>query len=215
MRRVHSVLLAALVTICLPLSAIANNAETAQKIASSLTASGQLKDYSILVKYAGGTAQLVGSVRDERQKATAETIARQSPFVKNVINRLEIGPAGVASAGLKWAKQASLQPENIPAPAQPQGRPIPAAPLGPIPEYIPATGGGVAATRFDQPHLPAYAWPSTAPYPNYASLTYPKQYSPTAWPYIGPFYPYPQVPLGWRSVTLQWDDGWWMLDFKH
>ena len=30
---------------------------------------------------------------------------------------------------------------------------------------------------------------------------YPKQYSPTAWPFIGPFYPYPQVPLGWRKVT--------------
>ena len=49
---------------------------------------------------------------------------------------------------------------------------------------------------------------------NYAAVTYPRQYSATAWPYIGPFYPYPQVPLGWRKVTLQWDDGWWMLDFK-
>jgi hypothetical protein len=45
-------------------------------------------------------------------------------------------------------------------------------------------------------------------------LTYPTQYSPSAWPYIGPFYPYPQVPLGWRKVTLEWDDGWWFLDFK-
>ena len=62
--------------------------------------------------------------------------------------------------------------------------------------------------------MPGYAWPSYAAYPNYAALTYPKQYSPTAWPYIGPFYPYPQVPLGWRKVTLEWDDGWWFLDFK-
>jgi hypothetical protein len=22
------------------------------------------------------------------------------------------------------------------------------------------------------------------------------------------------VPLGWRKVTMEWDDGWWMLDFK-
>ena len=28
-----------------------------------------------------------------------------------------------------------------------------------------------------------------------------------AWPYIGPFYPDPQVPLGWRKVTLKRDDG--------
>jgi len=71
-----------------------------------------------------------------------------------------------------------------------------------------------APARYDQPCLPNYAWPSYAAYPNYASVTYPKQYSPTAWPYIGPFYPYPQVPMGWRKVTLEWDSGWWFLDFK-
>lgn len=73
---------------------------------------------------------------------------------------------------------------------------------------------GVTPARYDQPHMPNHAWPSYAAYPNYAAVTYPRQYSPTAWPYIGPFYPYPQVPLGWRKVTLEWDDGWWMLDFK-
>ena len=90
----------------------------------------------------------------------------------------------------------------------------PAQPGRPQPAFVPGTGGGVAPVGYDQPQLPAYAWPSYAPYPNYAALTYPKQYSPTAWPYIGPFYPYPQVPLGWRKVTLEWDDGWWFLDFK-
>jgi len=83
----------------------------------------------------------------------------------------------------------------------------------PIPAYVP-TPSGVSPARFDQPHMPGYAWPSYASYPNYAALTYPQQYSPTAWPFIGPFYPYPQVPLGWRKVTLEWDDGWWQLDFK-
>ena len=85
----------------------------------------------------------------------------------------------------------------------------------PLPMYTAAAGGaGAAPARYDQPCLPNYAWPSYAAYPNYAAVTYPKQYSPTAWPYIGPFYPYPQVPLGWRKVTLQWSDGWWFLDFK-
>ena len=73
---------------------------------------------------------------------------------------------------------------------------------------------GVAPARYDQPCMPNYSWPSYAAHPNYAAVTYPKQYSPTAWPFIGPFYPYPQIPLGWRKVTLEWDDGWWMLDFK-
>ena len=79
--------------------------------------------------------------------------------------------------------------------------------------HVPAGPAGQAVS-YDNPQLPGYAWPSYAAYPNYAALTYPKQYSSSAWPYIGPFYPYPQVPLGWRKVTLEWDDGWWMLDFK-
>ncbi|MBI2827049.1 MAG: BON domain-containing protein [Planctomycetia bacterium] len=85
---------------------------------------------------------------------------------------------------------------------------------GPLPMAVPGVGGGVAPTSYDQPYMPNYAWPSYAAYPNYGAVTYPRQYSPTAWPYIGPFYPYPQVPLGWRKVTLEWDDGWWMLNFK-
>ena len=85
---------------------------------------------------------------------------------------------------------------------------------GPVPMYAPGSGVGVAPARYDHPNLPGYAWPTYAASPNYAAVTYPKQYSPTAWPYIGPFYPYPQVPLGWRKVTLEWDDGWWQLDFK-
>lgn len=62
--------------------------------------------------------------------------------------------------------------------------------------------------------MPGYAWPSYAASPNYGALSYPRQHSASAWPYIGPFYPYPQVPLGWRKVTLEWDDGWWQLDFN-
>ena len=83
----------------------------------------------------------------------------------------------------------------------------------PVP--IQGAGGeyGAGAPRYDQPNLPSYAWPSYAAHPNYAAVTYPKQYSPAAWPYIGPFYPYPQVPLGWRKVALEWDDGLWYLDF--
>jgi hypothetical protein len=99
--------------------------------------------------------------------------------------------------------------------------------------YQPGMAGGMAAGAGEQavpvgfvPHghgrgpsyenaqMPGYAWPTYASYPNYAALTYPKQYSPTAWPYIGPFYPYPQVPLAWRKVSLEWDDGWWFLDFS-
>ena len=75
----------------------------------------------------------------------------------------------------------------------------------------PGLGGQAAGS--ESPSLPGYAWPSYAAHPNFGNVSYPQQYSPSAWPYIGPFYPYPQVPLGWRKVTLEWDDGFWMLDF--
>jgi BON domain len=84
---------------------------------------------------------------------------------------------------------------------------------GPAPSgFVPAGHG--RGPNYDSPQMPGYAWPSYASYPNYAALSYPQQYSPTAWPYIGPFYPYPQVPLAWRKVSLEWDDGWWFLDFS-
>jgi hypothetical protein len=88
-----------------------------------------------------------------------------------------------------------------------------AAPGAPIPQYVTPAGAAMPPARYDQPNMPNCAWPAYASYPNYAAVTYPKQYSPTAWPYIGPFYPYPQVPLGWRKVVLEWHDGWWFLDF--
>lgn len=104
------------------------------------------------------------------------------------------------------ARMAMMQPE-MRGPMAPSGQPRPMYTAA-------ASRAGVAPARYDQPCMPNYAWPSYAAYPNYAAVTYPKQYSPTAWPYIGPFYPYPQVPLGWRKVTLEWDDGWWFLDFS-
>lgn len=117
--------------------------------------------------------------------------------------------------------QVAQVPPQVPMAAAPSGiatGPVYGAPVpmnaGPVPMYAPSTMGAVPPPCYDQPQMPNYAWPAYAAAPNYAAVTYPKQYSPTAWPYIGPFYPYPQVPLGWRHVTLQWDDGWWFLKFR-
>jgi Flp pilus assembly protein TadG len=135
------------------------------------------------------------------------------------IPRRAVRPVPVAYAP---AEATMPQSAGVPSPMpMASGAPMPMAsgapPLpmaaAPIPAYAP-NGGSVAPARFDHPHLPNYAWPSYAAHPNYAAVTYPRQYSATAWPYIGPFYPYPQVPLGWRKVTLEWKDGWWFLDFK-
>jgi hypothetical protein len=117
---------------------------------------------------------------------------------------------------------------NMPVPAGMMARQTSyQAPAEPMQAYEGPTGGaavaaspaafapgGARAASYDNAQMPGYAWPSYAAYPNYAALSYPQQYSPTAWPYIGPFYPYPQVPLAWRKVSLEWDDGWWFLDFS-
>jgi len=115
---------------------------------------------------------------------------------------------------LAVAPASSMGPVGY-GPGGPGGPVGPGGAVGsPQPMYMPGSGVGIAPAGYDHPCMPGYAWPSYAAYPNYAAVTYPKQYSPTAWPYIGPFYPYPQVPLGWRKVTMEWDDGWWFLDFK-
>ena len=82
---------------------------------------------------------------------------------------------------------------------------------GPMPE---GPAGMPGATQAAMPGYPNYAWPSYAPYPNFSAVGYPTAYPWQAWPNIGPFYPYPEVPLDWRAVTLRWDDGIWWLDFK-
>ena len=126
----------------------------------------------------------------------------------------QVAPQGAPQAQLA-AQQQQMQQQRY-AMMQPQGGqpPVGAPRGGPMPAYVPGSGGGVAAAVYDQPNMPNYAWPSYAAYPNYGAVTYPKQYSPTAWPYIGPFYPYPQVPLNWRQSTLEWKDGTWNLRFS-
>ncbi len=86
-------------------------------------------------------------------------------------------------------------------------------------DFVQESGqGGVAMAGTQhsggcKPNLPNYAWPSYAAHPNYSQVTYPKYYKPDCWPNIGPFYPYPQPPVGWRKTTLEWHDGKWWLDF--
>ncbi|MDO5554659.1 MAG: BON domain-containing protein [Planctomycetia bacterium] len=90
----------------------------------------------------------------------------------------------------------------------------------PYPAAVPANypnapqGAAMVPGQNGQPSLPNYAWPTYADYPNYSQVAYPKQYGARAFPYVGPFYPYPQVPLGWRKVTMEWHDGYWWLDFN-
>lgn len=179
-----------------PAAAIQNNQKTAEQIAQSLKSAG-LSGYDIEIRYQNGVAQLAGAVASPQQRAKAGQVVQRIPGVRSVQNMLSVAgqrrPRSVTPA-------ASWQPNPGMAPA---------------PQMMMAHGGaGARQTVHNQAHLPEHAWPSYASYPNYAQVAYPKQYSASAWPYIGPFYPYPQVPLGWRQVQLEWDDGYWNLNFR-
>ncbi|MCH7750797.1 MAG: BON domain-containing protein [Planctomycetes bacterium] len=158
----------------------------------------------------------------------------ESPPNQRPQQGLRVVSASVSSRALKTSGRSAGRSQiqnNMPVPYARMGQAVQAASYGQPAQYCldcnqmpggtmgPAAVGHVPAAMgqavsYDNPQVPGYAWPSYAAAPNYAALTYPKQYSASAWPYIGPFYPYPQVPLGWRKVTLEWDDGWWFLDFK-
>ena len=199
---------------------------------------GNLRGFGISVRVERSNVWLQGRVSSAEQRQLAADIARSVPGAGRITNDLSVRPLSMVvptaypGGYVEYPSAANGNgPVPVPAP-RPLGAVQTAAYLGgavvaapfmaisqavegsPIPAHMPSPGAAQVPARYDHPNLPGYAWPSYAAYPNYAAVTYPKQYSPTAWPYIGPFYPYPQVPLGWRKVTLKWDDGWWQLNFK-
>lgn len=198
----------------------------------SVTSREQLSTALALVSQIGGVQKIVnnlrvnGSARSGHPRASAPSTLNQrrnSPRKYPPRNRSQVQLAGaiedegqIIGPGGAELPGGYVPLDNQDAAAPPNAPPAPASPQAgnrPLPAYMPGSPSPMGPVAYDQPHMPNHAWPSNAAYPNYAAVTYPKQYSPTAWPYIGPFYPYPQVPLGWRKVSLEWDDGWWFLDF--
>jgi hypothetical protein len=169
-----------------------------------------------------GVSRVVNQMTIGEPESASAAVMNNYPHVAKRIDSSDVQQVAATEPGTyqsQYSENSAQRPMNDrmsipvvmiqPMPMQNSG--VPGAPR---PMYSAGAQGGVAPVRYDQPCMPNYAWPSYAAYPNYAAVTYPRQYSPTAWPYIGPFYPYPQVPLGWRKVTLEWKDGWWYLDFK-
>ncbi|MDA7978551.1 MAG: BON domain-containing protein [Pirellulales bacterium] len=219
----HVILALAVLAFCAPTSVEAQESDqvVADQLANSLKASGQLSGYQIKVSYGSGVAMLEGWVADQQQMDAAVAVINQQPTVDSVVNKLKIEDTQPVIRSVQHQTPMPLarpvshqQPVSFSALSRRQDAPAAAVPqpaVQGVPQGVPQ--GGYPG-MYDQPYMPNYAWPSYAAYPNYAAVGYPKQYSPAAWPYIGPFYPYPQVPLGWRKVTLEWDDGWWFLDFS-
>lgn len=187
-----------------PKPAARSNQEVAQNVANNLSQVG-LTGYDVEIRFDKGVATLGGEVATDGQRQAAEFAASRVPEVAQVRNQLTVQ---------QQIAQTNFPAGPAPAPAAmtPYGAaPYGAAPMGMAPAGAPTPVGG--ASMYSNPQLPDHAWPAYAQYPNSAAIQYPTQYSASAFPYIGPFYPYPQVPLGWRESRLEWDDGHWQLSF--
>jgi hypothetical protein len=155
------------------------------------------------------------TVNNTNRPAFRPAVSAPLPLYAPPANAGNMPPYAAAYAAAPYANMPPYYvANNPPVPAAAAATPyasIPAPTYG-YPPYSGATAPMPSA--YNNPYLPPYAWPSYAAYPNYAQVSYPRSYSVQSWPYIGPFYPYPQAPLGWRQVTLKYDHARWWLDFN-
>jgi hypothetical protein len=196
-----------------PAPSISQNQATANAVASALKSSRTLSAYRIEIETNAGVVTLVGSVPNASQKREALALANKVPGVSGVVDQIRVTDNRVRPAQYQMAmghhgRSAGMVSEGT---AIESSAPVVSAPDGsPVPEGPAGAGGPMGGS----PNLPNYAWPSYAPAGNFSAVGYPTAYPWQAWPNIGPFYPYPEVPQDWRAVTLRWDDGIWWLDFK-
>lgn len=207
-----------------------SNQRVAEQIAQALAAN-RLNGLDIEVRYNAGKATLSGPIPHPQVAMIAHQLAASVPGVLQVDNRLQVvgmpgQPGGFPGTGHQGqdVMPVSHQAPGGMHPVMMAGGAIggmAAGAMGMAPGGM-GSGAGPHAhgagnpshMAYDLPNLPNHSWPTYAAYPNYAQVSYPKEYSASAWPYIGPFYPYPQVPMGWRQVQLEWDDGAWNLNFR-
>ncbi|MGA2067188.1 MAG: DUF1559 domain-containing protein [Thermoguttaceae bacterium] len=125
------------------------NLETARRIAANLTASGQVGQSKVEVRFRDGTAWLKGQVRDQQQKDRIATVVLQTPGVTQVIadelsvaDQASTGRSTAAKSGSSWAGPHPLRRGSgddnraqpvAPAPPAPAPAPKGAAPAPPAP----------------------------------------------------------------------------------
>lgn len=187
---------------------VTTNQQLADGIAHQLRQSAQLHHYHVNVNAIDGTVELTGHVSSQPQREEVLRIVQGVPGVIRVRDRLVLlGDSTVQQTQAAAPAPRTFQPPTTPPTPitrgtgnqfqMPEPTPIFSAPV-PVSSVLPP------------PKMPPYAWPTYAPYNNYSRVGYPTAYPYKAWPFIGPFHPFPKVPLGWRKVTLEWEDGnWW------
>ena len=170
-----------------PPAAPSVNQQVANSIADRLRQSGQLRHYDVDIRFQDGTAELLGAVADQSQREEAVRLVEGVPGVERVVDRLAVSGDDIRQV------QASVPPPAAPVPAPSAAAAGP--PVEPLPLY--AALQPVAFTE-----------PACCPRPQMACPPAPPCNLGTP---IGPAYPFPKIPLGWGSVKLQWQDGYWWL----
>ena len=214
MRRIFVVITCA-AALAISSVALANNQMVADNIEQALVQNAALEEADqIQVSVKDGVVTLDGVAASSEQRTRIENVVRRVPGVNSVNNRMNVGEIQQVSASILERSPAPYSPavgqqagvsilsdvpvseaQPTPAAAPEQGAPVQYGtplPMASGPQYaMPDQYGQQHAVRYDRPYLPNYAWP-----------------------YIGPVYPYPQVPLGWREVTLKWHDGTWRMEYN-
>lgn len=193
-------------------SAGPSNQQLADAVARSLRESDRLHRYRIDIQVGDGEVELQGKVADFPQKEEALRLAKAVPGVLRIRDRLQVGNTGaiIAVQALPMGEQGPA-PQRMDGGGPPVGGPSNLPPMNPSYPQEPMPINQVPAydPLLQAPPMPPYAWPTYAPYNNYSRVAYPSLYPYEAFPFIGPFHPFPKVPTGWRSVSLTWNDGFW------
>lgn len=192
--------------------AATTNQRLAESVAARLANTSVTDGSDVSLVTDNGTVTVTGGCRSAEQKAAILGEVRVVPGVKLVKDGLSVGgPIMQAQAAgpVSGTPPAGVMPPMGGMPGGMSG--MSGGYAGPAGEPYPVGNPGAAGYEGAAPPLPPHAWPTYAPYNNVSRVAYPQSYPYNAFPFIGPFYPFPKVPLGWRSVNLQWEDGHWFM----
>lgn len=182
--------------------AATRNQRLAEAVATRLTSTAVTDGADVAIVTDNGTVTVTGPCASAEQKTAILNEVRVVVGVRLVRDGLTVG------GGMMQAQSVGPVSGMPPAGVMPG---MPGAPgyTGPLAEPAALGAGGGGMMNGAAPPLPPYAWPTYAPYNNLSRVAYPNEYPANAFPFIGPFYPFPKVPLGWRSVNMTWEDGHW------
>ncbi len=182
------------------------NQKLADKVADKLTVVSAMQSADVSLFTADGVVTVTGNCKTAADKKSILEAVSMVDGVKLVKDGVKVSTSTPMPASPVKQMQGIGGPLAMAAPAPMMGGnpDIEPLPLGP-------SGGGM---NMGAPPLPNHAWPTYAPQGNLSRVAYPTAYPTNAFPFIGPYYPFPKVPLGWRSVTMSYEDGHWWLGRK-